>query len=113
MIINEDIWIQIKQFLLRKHLWNTHEVILFNKVMCDIKQPIKPSNTNPNNTNPLIFISSNDKHSRILKIYETLYWKNFDNFYIITYIYLPHVKNAENYIFNTYYPSLKYDMNIC
>jgi len=108
MIINEDIWIQIKQFLLRKHLWNTHEVILFNKVMCDIKHPIKT-----NNTNPLIFISSNDKHSRILKIYETLYWNNFDNFYIITYIYLPHVKNAENYIFNTYYPSLKYDMNIC
>ncbi len=108
MIINEDIWIQIKQFLLRKHLWNTHEVILFNKVMCDIKHPIKPKNTNP-----LIFISSNDKHSRILKIYETLYWNNFDNFYIITYIYLPHVKNAENYIFNTYYPSLKYDMNIC
>ena len=108
MIINEDIWIQIKQFLLRKHLWNTHEVILFNKVMCDIKHPIKP-----NNTNPLIFISSNDKHSRILKIYETLYWKNFNNFYIITYIYLPRVKNAENYIFNTYYPSLKYNMNIC
>ena len=108
MIINEDIWIQIKQFLLRKHLWNTSEVILFNKVMRDIKHPIIK-----HNTNPLIFISSNDKHSRILKIYETLYWKNFDNFYIITYIYLPHVKNAENYIFNTYYPSLKYDMNIC
>ena len=108
MTINEDVWIQIKQFLLRKHLWNTREIILFNKVMCDIKQPIKP-----NNTNPLIFISSNHKYSRILKIYETLYWKNFDNFYIITYIYLPHVKNAENYIFNTYYPSLKYDMNIC
>jgi len=107
MIFCDDIWKEIKMFLFRKHLWNIREVMFFNRCLYDI------TNQNDYYKQPLIYISSLENYSRILKIYETIHWKTIGDLMIVTYIYLPNVQNAEEYIYYTYYPSLKYDMTVC
>ena len=63
----EDVWLNIKQFIFPKHLWNVPENKMYNKVVSNL--PLTNMSPYVINSPPLVFVSS-----RFVKITENLSW---------------------------------------
>ena len=87
----DDIWIEIKKFIFKQHLWNVPEIKSYNKVVSSL--PLTNMSPFIINGPPLVFVSS-----RFVRITENLSW-NFNNSIVTSYICVPENVTVEDFLF--------------
>ena len=85
MYFDHYLWIYIKMFMFRKHLWNINEITNYNNILYYIRN----SRYGPTVINYSKFLKNTQLYEKyinnykFIKIYESIYWNNINYTYIV------------------------------
>jgi len=103
MLFDDNIWNIIKQFRFPKHCWNVYNIKKLNKVLKEIKFPIKMYS----NYNPFLYISNlKKKDYQFIILFEMISFNLRINVCLKIIYFFEKTENIHEYILNNFIPQI-------